>query len=129
MARQTSTQLVHAYRHLYRGLLHAVQYSKPARYVVRDQLRNAFRKGEPATFDQQKVTRTVEFLKYAAQERGLEHQIVRSLLHTQFWEAREGHHLTKIAKNPAQREIRRTARIHYEMTLAMLNDSMGLCLR
>ncbi|CZT44071.1 uncharacterized protein RSE6_16045 [Rhynchosporium secalis] len=129
MARPNPSELVHAYRHLYRGLLHAIRYSKPARYIARDQLRNAFRKGEPAAFKQQKITRTLEFLKYAAQESGLEHRIVRSLLHTQYWEAKEGHHLTKVAKLPAQKEIRRTARIHYEMTLAMLNDSMGLCLR
>ena len=28
-----------------------------------------------------------------------------------------------------QRQVQGTAKIHYQMTLAMLNDSMGLCLR
>ncbi|KAG4432633.1 hypothetical protein IFR05_011886 [Cadophora sp. M221] len=129
MSGQASTELIHAYRQLYRGLLHAVQYSKPARYLARDQLRNAFRKGEPASFDQQKVTRTIEFLKYAAEEKGLEHRIVKTLLHTSYWEAREEHRLERLSKFPVPKEVRRTARTHYNMTLAMLNDSMGLCLR
>ncbi|KAH7356843.1 hypothetical protein BKA65DRAFT_393628 [Rhexocercosporidium sp. MPI-PUGE-AT-0058] len=129
MSSQSSSELIHAYRQLYRGLLHAVQYSKPSRYIARDQLRDAFRKGEQASFDQQKVIRTIEFLKYAAQERGLEHRIVKSLLHTKYWEAREEHRLQRQAKLPAQKEVRRTARTHYNMTLAMLNDSMGLYLR
>ncbi|KAK0107298.1 hypothetical protein ONS95_003996 [Cadophora gregata] len=129
MSSPSSTELIHAYRQLYRGLLHAVQFSKPSRYIARDQLRNAFRKGDPTTFDQQKVTRTVEFLNYAAQERGLEHRIIKNLFLTKYWEKREEHVLQKMAKLPAQKEIRRTARTHYEMTLAMLNDSMGLCLR
>lgn len=146
MSRQASTDLIHAYRQLYRGLLHAVQYSKPARYLARDQLRNAFRKGDPASFDQQKVTRTIEFLKYAAEEKGLEHRIVKTLLQTSYWEAREEHRLSvsctnggllfsliprreRLSKFPVPKEVRRTARTHYNMTLAMLNDSMGLCLR
>ncbi|KAH6722181.1 hypothetical protein BKA61DRAFT_467353 [Leptodontidium sp. MPI-SDFR-AT-0119] len=129
MSRQASTDLIHAYRQLYRGLLHAVQYSKPARYLARDQLRNAFRKGDPASFDQQKVTRTIEFFKYAAEEKGLEHRIVKTLLQTSYWEAREEHRLERLSKFPVPKEVRRTARTHYNMTLAMLNDSMGLCLR
>jgi len=129
MSSLASKEMIHAYRQLYRGLLHAVQYSKPSRYLARDQLRLAFRKGDPASFDQQKIIRTVEFLKYAARERGLEHKIVKNLFLTKYWEGREEHNLQKLAKLPAQKEIRRTARTHYKMTLAMLNESMGLCLR
>jgi hypothetical protein len=77
----TPTQLIHAYRHLYRGLLHAVQFSKPARYQGRDKLRTAFRKDDPSQFDQERITRTVEFLSLAAKERGLEHKLVKNLLH------------------------------------------------
>lgn len=77
--------IAQAYRHLYRGLLHAVQYSAPARYVVRDQIREAFRKGEPATFDQAKVSRTLVFLQGAARERGLEHRVLKNLVHTAYW--------------------------------------------
>ncbi|KAG6013578.1 hypothetical protein E4U43_007218 [Claviceps pusilla] len=38
-----TTDIIHAYRHLYRNLLRAVQYAAPARYIARDQLRRAFR--------------------------------------------------------------------------------------
>lgn len=76
--------VVHAYRSLYRGLLHAIQFSKPARYVARNQLRDAFRKERPSTYDQKKIDRTVEFLKLAAQHRGLEHKILKNLLHTNY---------------------------------------------
>ncbi|KAI9049898.1 hypothetical protein LZ554_006046 [Drepanopeziza brunnea f. sp. 'monogermtubi'] len=125
-------EIIHAYRHLYRGLLHAVQYSKPARYLARDQLRIAFRKDDPSTFNKAKVHRTIEFLKYAAQERGLEHRIVKSLLHTKYCEVREAmeaNRLMKTAQTPLREKIMKTSRINYRMTLAMLNDSMGLCLR
>jgi hypothetical protein len=79
-------EITHAYRHLYRGLLRAVQFSKPARYVARDQLRRAFRTEDPSSFDQEKIDRTVAFLGFAAKEAGLEHRIVRNLLHTAYWE-------------------------------------------
>lgn len=32
-------------------------------------------------------------------------------------------------KYPLAAHLRNSARTHYEMTVAMLNDSMGLCLR
>lgn len=68
-----------AYRRLYRGLLRAVQYSAPARYVVRDQLRAAFRERD-AVLDREAVKRTVWFLDAAAKERGLEHKILKNLV-------------------------------------------------
>lgn len=80
-----STQdVIHAYRHLYRGLLHAVQFSMPGRFTARDQLRDAFRRGDPASFNQERIDRTVEFFKLAARETGLEHRIVKNLLHTAY---------------------------------------------
>lgn len=77
-------EVVHAYRHLYRAALQAVCHSKPASFVARDQLRRAFRK-KGATFDGSAIRRTVWFLHNAARERGMEHQIVRNLLLTQYW--------------------------------------------
>jgi hypothetical protein len=82
-------EITHAYRHLYRGLLRAVQFSKPARYVARDQLRKAFRTEDSSSFNQEKIDRTVEFLGFAAKEAGLEHRIVRNLLHTAYWEKKK----------------------------------------
>jgi hypothetical protein len=73
---------VQAYRHLYRGALHAVQFSKPARYTIRDQVRNAFRRGQPEDLNQQKIAKTLEFLHGATQQSGLEHKILKNLLQT-----------------------------------------------
>ncbi|PBP20470.1 hypothetical protein BUE80_DR008808 [Diplocarpon rosae] len=129
MSTPSSAELIHAYRHLYRGLLHAVQFAKPSRYIVRDQLRNAFRKEHASNFDKQKVQRTIEFLQYASQERGLEHRIVKSLSHTRYWEVRDANYLKHISKTPLKEQLLKSSRVNYQMTLAMLNDSMGLCLR
>lgn len=74
-----NTQVIHAYRHLYRNLLQAVQYARPNRFVARDQLRAAFR--EPgAKLDVEGVKRTQWFLQAAAKEKGLEHRILKNLL-------------------------------------------------
>jgi hypothetical protein len=71
--------IVHAYRHLYRHSLRAVQFSKPARYVIRDHLRYAFRKGRQEDFDPRKIANTLEFLHYATIENGLEHKILKNM--------------------------------------------------
>lgn len=76
--------LIHSYRHLYRALLHAVQFSKPNRYTARDQLREAYRRGDPADFNAEKVAKTLEFLQGAARETGMEHKMVKTILHTTF---------------------------------------------
>lgn len=80
-------EVVHAYRHLYRGLLHAVQFSIKGRYIVRDQLRKAFRARE-ATFDGEGIQRTLFFLEAAAKERGLEHKILKNLVRAAHWRNR-----------------------------------------
>ncbi|KUI67455.1 hypothetical protein VM1G_11495 [Cytospora mali] len=82
-------EVIHAYRHLYRAALKAVCYSKPASFVARDQLRRAFR-SRGATFDGKAIRRTIWLLHNAARERGIEHQIVRNILLTQFWRSKEG---------------------------------------
>jgi len=80
-------EIIHAYRHLYRGLLRAVRFSKPSRYTARDQLRDAFRKEDPSTFNKVKIENTLEFLKLAGQEAGLEHRLLKNLLRIN-WERR-----------------------------------------
>lgn len=72
--------ILHAYRHLYRHGLRAVQFSRPARFTLRDRLRLAFRKGSVTEFQPQKIQNTIEFLHYATKENGLEHKIVKNLL-------------------------------------------------
>lgn len=78
------TEVIHAYRHLYRGLLHAVQFSKPARYVARDKLRIAFREKD-TKLDGRGIARTLRFLDAAARERGLEHSVLKNLLLTTYF--------------------------------------------
>ena len=86
MSRQ---EIIHAYRKLYRSGLRAVQYSKPARYSLRTQLREAFR--EPgATFNAEGCRRTIWFLNAAAQETGIEHKIVRNLLRVAYMRRKPG---------------------------------------
>ncbi|KAF3799410.1 hypothetical protein GCG54_00002111 [Colletotrichum gloeosporioides] len=67
------------YRILYRNALRAVQFSAPARYVVRDQLRAAFREKD-GKLNHQVCQRTNWFLQNAAQDRGLEHKILKNLI-------------------------------------------------
>lgn len=79
----SNTDLIHAYRHLYRSVLQAVQYSTPARYTARDLLRTGFRQAN-GRFDKEAAKRTVWFFKAAAKETGIEHKIVRNLLKTAY---------------------------------------------
>jgi hypothetical protein len=87
--------IIHAYRHLYRHSLRAVQFSKPARYTLRDRLRLAFRKGSTADFEPRRIANTLEFLHYATRENGLEHKIVKNLLFVWWIQERGGRNKPK----------------------------------
>ena len=82
----SSHEIVRSYRNLYRHGLHAVQYAAPARYTLRILLENEYRTGNAADYDAQKIKNTLTFLKGAAKEKGLEHKILKNLLHTWYWE-------------------------------------------
>ncbi|KAK0705280.1 hypothetical protein B0H67DRAFT_377761 [Lasiosphaeris hirsuta] len=138
----TAQEIVAAYRHLYRHSLRAVQFSKPSRFVIRDQLRAAFRdpKASAATFDRERVRRTIWFLKAATQEAGLESRILKNLVRVRWQREREQRYRTwkvllqkekqMTAKSPKlPHPINGTEYTHYDNTIAMLNDTMGLCLR
>ncbi|KAL6695978.1 hypothetical protein J3F84DRAFT_372608 [Trichoderma pleuroticola] len=131
-ATASKLDITHAYRHLYRGLLRAVQYSAPARYVVRDQLRTAFRERD-AALDREGVKRTVWFLEAAGKERGLEHKILKNLVRVRLdrsWGLRTWKRALNETKQKSEaRKLQQDAMQHYNMTVAMLNKSMGLCLR
>ena len=101
--------IVHAYRHLYRALLRAVQFSSPARYVARDQLRAAFRDGA-APWDAEGAKRTLWFVQAAARERGLEHRILKNLLRVRLQRAREGRSWKRALHESKQRCVHATAR-------------------
>ncbi|KAF2838841.1 DUF1763-domain-containing protein [Patellaria atrata CBS 101060] len=120
-------EVIHAYRHLYRHALRAVRFAVPARYIIRDRIRHHFRDGDLSQFDQGKIDRTIEFLQYASRERGLEHKILKNFMNV-LW-----HRHRRRPSKPAdlaehQFKIDRTAYDHFDHTLRMLNESMGMCL-
>ncbi|KAH8899585.1 DUF1763-domain-containing protein [Thozetella sp. PMI_491] len=131
----SNAEIISAYRKLLRAALRAVQFSKPARYIVTKQIRVGFR-DKMGTFDPEAIKRTAWFLNAAAQERGLEHKILKNLTRIH-WEKSEADRLTWTAvqqlgerkKQPPPDQIKETRYKHYEATIAMLNDTMGLCLR
>lgn len=81
-------EIIQAYRHLLRQALHAVQYSSPARYVVRDQISHAFRNSTRGKFNADTIKNTIEFLEIATKESGLEHHILKNLLHVRWWDTK-----------------------------------------
>ena len=80
-------QLVRAYRSLYRSALQGVLYASPARYQIRDTMRAAFSPESLETFDARQVKNTVEFLKRAAEYNGIEHKVLKNLVHVRYWQS------------------------------------------
>lgn len=81
-------EVVTAYRHLYQHLLRAVRYAKPARFVCRDRLRNAFRNSPSEAFDVQRIDNTLHFLECASKSAGLEHRILKNFMFV-WWERKK----------------------------------------
>jgi len=86
--RASTQEVVRSYRGLYRQGLHAVQYATPSRYTLKTLIENSYRAGVAADFNAQAIENTRTFLQCAAKEKGLEHRILKNLLHTWWWEAR-----------------------------------------
>ena len=82
----STQEVILAYRQLYRQSLRAVQFAKPARYTLRDRLRLAFRKGDPTQFSSHKIANTLAFLAFAQRENGMEHKILKNLLHVWWYQ-------------------------------------------
>ncbi|KAH9882007.1 hypothetical protein J1614_001178 [Plenodomus biglobosus] len=124
-----NTSVIHAYRHLYRHGLRAIQFSKPARYTLRDRIRLAFRKGSATDLEPQKVQNTLEFLHYATKENGLEHKILKNLLFV-WWIQDHGGRAKSRQRvgTPEEVEIKVTAYDTLNHNIRMLNESMRLCL-
>lgn len=80
-------EIVRSYRNLYRHALRAVQYSSPARYTLKSHLRLAYRSNGAEAFCSLKIDNTLLFLKHAAEVRGLEHRLLKSLLHVWWWQS------------------------------------------
>lgn len=79
-------EIIRAYRSLYRAGLHAVQYSRPARYVLKATLEDAFRSTPADKFHARRIGNTILFLENAAKARGMEHRILKNLIHVRWWE-------------------------------------------
>lgn len=79
--------VVRAYRSLYRTALRAVLYASPARYQIRYTMRAAFSADSKETFDPRRVKNTVEFLQKAGKYKGIEHKILRNLVHVRYWQS------------------------------------------
>ncbi|KAK4228506.1 hypothetical protein QBC38DRAFT_475037 [Podospora fimiseda] len=91
----SSAELITAYRKLLRAGLRAVQFSKPSRYIIRDQLREGFRDTSgKSTFEPERIRRTIWFLNAAAEERGMEHKILKNLCRVKFEREREVNKVT-----------------------------------
>lgn len=129
-------EVIHAYRHLYQHALRAVQYSTPARHTIRDRLRRAFRKSHAADFDPSRIRNTLQFLKGASNSTCLEHRVLRTLLHTWWWQDVHTASPERIAKmtskNQNGQEEKRIKGLAYDQfnhLVRMLNESMGMCIR
>ncbi|OQO04817.1 hypothetical protein B0A48_07834 [Cryoendolithus antarcticus] len=123
MGAAPTTTILHAYRSLLRASLRAVHFSKPARYVALERLRSAFRTNDVSTYDALKLDRTLEFLQGAANVRGLEHKIVRNLMHV----LHERKKLSRINTPKENLPFRKAAYKQFDDTIAKLNETMGLC--
>ncbi|KAK2760953.1 hypothetical protein FQN54_002195 [Arachnomyces sp. PD_36] len=122
--------IVTAYRHLYRGSLQAVRYSSPSRQILLRTLRSSFRSGSPAEYDNRKIQNTLQFLQRAAESAGIEHKIMKNLVMVRFWEQSPNKSpRLVVGEGEMGRHIRRTTNKHFEATLHLLNESLGLCLR
>lgn len=79
-------EILHAYRKLMRTSLQAVQYSKPARFAVRDIINEAFREQPASAFNAFRIKNTIGFLETAKQHTGYESKIVKNLTMVKYWQ-------------------------------------------
>ncbi|KAA8652243.1 uncharacterized protein ATNIH1004_001147 [Aspergillus tanneri] len=125
--------ILHAYRHLYRQGLKVVNYSTPSRHVLLHTLRSSFRSGSPQDFDPQKIANTLRFLQRARDVAGMEHKIVKNILIARYWEQpilnKEFRILYGLGINQKEASLRESANEQFNLTLMLLNESLGTCLR
>ncbi|RMJ28210.1 Pfam:DUF1763 [Aspergillus sp. HF37] len=125
--------VVSAYRNLYRQSLRAVRYSTPARHVLVRTLRSAFRSTPPKEFDPSKVSNTLRFLERAADVTGIEHKIVKKLVMVRYWQQpqvnKDFRVLRVIGLDSQEVAVRNDALDQFNLTLMLLNESLGTCLR
>ncbi len=96
---RSSQDILRSYRNLYRHGLQAVRYSSPARHSLKECLQHAFRTGATTNFNTRKIENTIQFLKSAGKDNGLEHRILKNLLHVRWWQAQTRLHRKQFVLN------------------------------
>lgn len=128
----TTTVVSSAYRRLLRTALQAVRFSTPARYQVQSILRDSFRHSPLSTFTPRRIKNTVRFLERARECNGIEHKILRNILHVRYWrDHREKHKPPGGLKENTDVavDLRRNVPAQFDATLHVFNETMDLCLR
>lgn len=130
----STSQVLRAYRTLYKQALISINYSRPSRYTLRDHLREGFRKGHRSDFDAARIKNTLQFLHGATYNTTLEHKVLMCLLHTWWWQKYQENIKPQTLKSRPKSQteevkIRRKTHDHFNHLIKMLNESMGMCIR
>ena len=75
-----------SYRHIYKTALRSIRYSTPTRYLIRNTLRTAYRKGNASDFDATKIVNTISFLERAGTTGTMERKILKTWGMVRYWE-------------------------------------------
>lgn len=125
----STSEVVQAYRTLFKLSNRAVLNSRRARYHIRNIIRNAFRSEPRSSFCPRRIENTAHFLERARKYRGLEHKIITNLLNIRWWRSKQHHGKLVRAQTNLAADVRKTTWAQYDATVAMLNESQDLCLR
>lgn len=100
MAAPSKEAIALSYRRLYRHGLRAVQYSTPARQTLQKRLQHRYRTGHASDYNEQAIENTIEFLRGAANVKGLEHRIVKRVVFVWWWETANDKYIQQYAHSP-----------------------------
>ena len=128
----SSSSLLQSYRLLLKNGLRAVRFSSPAKYQLKNILRENFRDSPAAAYNERRISNTIGFLERATRNpRGLEHQILKRLLHLR-WHRENPDRKPRgnmRENNAVGLDLRQNSASQYDATLTMFNESEDLCLR
>jgi hypothetical protein len=128
------SEIVSAYRNLLRTSYRAVRYASPARKVLRERMRRAFRESSASDFDAKRIANTTRFLENAGRDTGLEHKVLKNLVSVWSGEPFAWKHRQKFKSKRKQSIFEREdgevrAYDAFYDCIRGLNQSMGLCIR
>ena len=123
--------VISAYRRLLRTALQAVRFSSPARYQIRNILRDSFRDSPSEAFIPRRIDNTVAFLEQAREHNGLEHKILRNIAHVRYYRENREKPRAQFWKDNTDvaLDLRQSIVGQFDATLTVFNESMDLCLR